>query len=314
MEAARKPPIQVRDASIPLEVLQKTSAWAGVPGTPSADQLSDLAQLLNRAPSPCAKEARKGLSLATAMLAGEEGCAGLKEQTGLAWAALQSVGLDEAVAVLRVERRLQPSVEGRPSRGPKDAPIVLSEWGDFECPYCVRAQKLVHEILESRDDVRVVFKHLPLSFHKAAMPAALAVEAAAEQGKFWEMHDALFELGKQLSSGIPASIDSEEGPVAFEEQAADVGLDIERYRNDYRSKEVYERVRSDAKEARRLGVNGTPAFFLDGRRIEERLNLKTIEMLIDKAKAEKAGVFSWELQVPRSIQAEADSVPADSKK
>jgi hypothetical protein len=226
MEAARKPPVHVRDAAIPLEVLQKTPAWAGVPGTPSADQLSGLVQLLNRAPSPCVKEARKGLSLATSMLSGEEGCAGLKDQTGLAWAALQSVGVDEAVAVLRVERRLQPSVEGRPSRGPKDAPIVLSEWGDFECPYCVRAQKLVHEILESRDDVRVVFKHLPLSFHKAAMPAALAVEAAAEQGKFWEMHDALFALGKQLSSGIPSSIDPDSGPVAFEEQAAEVGLDL----------------------------------------------------------------------------------------
>jgi hypothetical protein len=71
-------------------------------------------------------------------------------------------------------------------------------------------------------------------------------------------------------------------------------------------------VRSDAKEARRLGVNGTPSFFLDGRRIEERLNMKTIDLLIDKAKAEKAGVFSWELQVPRALQSESDNVPADT--
>ena len=301
VEAARQGPVQVRDAAIPLEILAETAAWGALPDGLSAEEATELTQVINLAPSPCAKEARKGLSLASSMLDGAKECPGLGDQLLLARAALSSLGAEEAVAALRVERRLQPAVEGRPSRGPADAPVVLSEWGDFECPYCVRAQKVVDQLLESRDDVRVVFKHLPLSFHRAAMPSALAAEAAAEQGRFWEMHDQLFALGKDLSSGVPASIDPENGPVAFEEQARAIGLDLDQYRRDYRSKTVYERVRSDAQEAGRIGVNGTPSFFLNGRRVRERLNSETLGLLVDKAIAEQEGRFSWDLRAPKGL-------------
>ena len=71
---------------------------------------------------------------------------------------------------------------------------------------------------------------------------------------------------------------------------------MERYRSDYRSEKVFERVRSDAEEARRIGVTGTPSFFLDGRRVEERLAGPMVELLVAKAKAEQQGVFSWDLQ------------------
>jgi protein-disulfide isomerase len=304
VEAARQGPPQVRDVAIPLAVIKQTSAWQKLPEDLSSGEFSALVTLVNAAPSPCPTEARKGISLATSLLDPDSRCAGLADQLGLARAALRSVGPDEALAVLRVERRLQPDVAGRPSRGSAEAKVVLTEWGDFECPYCVRSQGMIDEVLEAREDVRVVFKHLPLSFHKAAMPAALAAEAAAEQGLFWEMHDALFAMGKGLSDGIPGAIDSDSGPVAFEQQARTIGLDLERYRKDYRSERVYERVRGDAKEARRLGVNGTPSFFLDGRRVTERLSVKNIGLAVDKALAEQAGHFSWDLRAPKGLKDE----------
>lgn len=316
VEAARQGPPQVRDAEISLDVLSQTSAWKALPagwaGDPAGQGDEDsgagstvdqLVALLNSAPSPCRGQARKGVSLASALLEAPGECLGLSEQLGLAAAAMNSVGASEALAVLRVERRAQPEVAGRVALGPEDAPVVLTEWADFECPYCVRSQALIHKVLETRSDVRVVFKHLPLSFHKAAMPAALAVEAAAEQGLFWPMHDALFAMGKGLKVGVPATIDSDTGPVAFEQQAIDVGLDIDRYREDYRSERVYQRVERDAKEARLLGVNGTPTFFVDGRRVQERLNAGTIDLLVEKALSERRGEFSWDLKGPEGAAA-----------
>ena len=317
VEAARKGPPEVRNAGVPLETLEATSAWRratekldgdGEGGVPLSADLSAFVDLLNQAPSPCRKEARRGTSLASSLLKKEEACAGLEDQLLLARAAQSSLGNDEALAVLRVERRLQPAVEGRPSRGPADAPVVLTEWGDFECPYCVRVQKIVSGLLKSRSDVRVVFKHLPLSFHKAAMPAALAAEAASEQGLFWEMHDALFAMGKGLKDGVPAKIDPDSGPVAFEEQAEAIGLDMDLYRADYRSEKVFERVRSDAEEARRIGVTGTPSFFLDGRRVEERMAGPVVDLLVAKAKAEQQGVFSWDL---KPAPADVDEEPTE---
>jgi protein-disulfide isomerase len=319
VDAARLGPPEVRNVGVGLDILQQTPAWQSLPpswalganegGSEEAateGRASELVTLVNAAPSPCRAEARRGISLASALLGGDGDCAGLADQLWLAAAAIDSVGPEEALAVLRVERRVQPDVTGRPALGPENAPVVLTEWADFECPYCVRSQATIHEILEARSDVRVVFKHLPLSFHKAAMPAALAAEAAAEQGLFWPMHDALFAMGKSLRSGIPSAIDSDAGPVAFEEQALAVGLDLERYRSDYRSERVYQRVRGDAAEARRLGVNGTPSFFLDGRRVQERLNGRTIDLLVEKALAERAGRFSWDLKAPQGVPSAAE--------
>jgi len=311
VEAARQGPPQVRDVGLSLDVLSQTSAWKSLPSgwdsraaSAGAEEpvlgvlAGQLVALVNSAPSPCRGQARKGVSLASALLGPPGECLGLSEQLGLAVAALNSVGADEALAVLRVERRAQPEIAGRVALGPEDAPVVLTEWADFECPYCVRSQATIHKILETRSDVRVVFKHLPLSFHKAAMPAALAAEAAAEQGLFWPMHDALFALGKGLKAAVPSTIDSDSGPVAFEQQALDAGLDLERYRADYRSERVYQRVERDAREARLLGVNGTPSFFIDGRRVQERLNAGTIDLLVEKALAERRGQFSWDLKAP----------------
>ena len=299
VRAARKGPPPVRNTGRTAGELGATGAWRGL-GPLQEGEGAALAGLLNEAPAPCWKLARKGLSLATTLLDHGDECAPVVEQTRLALVALRTFpdDPDEALAVLRVERRVRPEVDGRPVKGNPDADVVLVEWGDFECPYCTRAQPVVEALLEQRADVKVVFKHFPLSFHPAAMPAALAAEAAGEQGRFWEMHDALFALGKDLRKQVPDGPMAASGPVPFEAQAAELGLDIERFRADYRSDALRARVDADLAEGRAIGVTGTPSFYVDARKVEERLHPATLSRLVDRAAAERAWRFHWDLPLP----------------
>ena len=296
LEAARQRPPEPVDR-------KHTAAQLGVnPAVSSLGldelELASLTALLNRAPSPCGRDARKGVSLATALVDPQTACEAFAvAQVGLALAALRSFDdPDEALAVLRVERRAQLSFEGRPVRGNPDADLVLVEWADFQCPYCVRSQRLIDDLLARRDDFKVVFKHFPLSFHPAALPAALAMEAAADQGQSWAMHDALFALGKSIGDDIdpddqvPAS-----GSVPFEDQARIIGLNLEQFRQAFRSEAARAQVAADRAEAMAVGVKGTPSFFIGGRRVVERPSVENFSRLLDKALAEREGRFSWDL-------------------
>lgn len=141
-----------------------------------------------------------------------------------------------------------------PFKGPADAKVTIVEFSDFQCPYCGRVTPTLEQLLEEYpDEVRVVYKHLPLSFHPHALPAAKASVAAGRQGKFWEMHDRLFENQRQLSEE------------KYVEIAREIGLDVERFLEDYKSEAVAAEVAQDMNEARRLGVTGTPGFFVNGR-------------------------------------------------
>jgi len=300
LEAARQRPPEPVDRKHTVQQLSANQALAGLSLEPA--ELSALVALLNRAPSPCRRGARKGVSLATSLVDPDKSCpAFAASQVRLALAALRSFDdPEEALAVLRVERRAQLRSKDRPVRGNPEAQVVLVEWADFQCPYCVRSQSLVDALLERRDDFKVVFKHFPLSFHPAALPAALAMEAAASQGRAWEMHDALFELGKSIGDGIDADEQvPASGPVPFEAQAQAMGLDLEQYRADFRSDGAREQVDADRDEALSVGVKGTPSFFIDGRRVVERPSVESFSALIDKALAERAGRFSWDLTEPR---------------
>jgi protein-disulfide isomerase len=142
------------------------------------------------------------------------------------------------------------------SRGPAEAPVTLVEYGDFECPYCGLAYPIVKQ-LERRggDKLRVVFRNFPLSnMHPHAAGAAEAAEAAGAQGKFWEMHDLLFEHQDRL-----------ERP-DLEAYAERIGLDMVRFRKELDTHAMAERVREDFRSGIRSGVNGTPSFFINGRR------------------------------------------------
>ena len=140
------------------------------------------------------------------------------------------------------------------SKGPADAAVTLVEWSDFQCPFCSQAKDLVHQIIEAYPkDVRFVFKNYPLPFHQQAMPAAKAAVAAGKQGKFFEMHDKLFENQRALA------------PEKFVEFATELKLDVEKFKKDMESPEVAAAITGEMKEAGDVGVRGTPSFFINGK-------------------------------------------------
>jgi protein-disulfide isomerase len=119
--------------------------------------------------------------------------------------------------------------------------------------------------------VRVVFKHMPLSFHKNAPAAHAAAEAAGMQNKFWEMHDSIFKNQRELS------------PATFEKYAGEIGLDIKKFKEDLASKALSDRIDEDLSQARKLGVTGTPAFFINGRFLSGAQPISSFTRLIDEA-------------------------------
>lgn len=147
---------------------------------------------------------------------------------------------------------------GSPFLGKKDAPVTLVIFSDFQCPFCSKIQPLIEEALKNNSDkLKVVFKHLPLQMHKEAEPAALAAIAADEQGKFWQMHDALF-AAKKLSAET------------IEQAAKDIGLDMEKFKKDVASAETKAKLQKDMTDAGKAGVGGTPTLFINGRQVKGR--------------------------------------------
>ena len=146
------------------------------------------------------------------------------------------------------------NTKGSPSKGAKNAKLAVVEFSDFQCPFCSRVNPTMDQIVkEYGDEVAVVFKHLPLRMHSKAPAAHAASEAAHRQGKFWEMHDLIFANQRELTQQ------------KYEEYAQQLGLDMDRFRKDAASPEVKKKVDADAAEAARLGVTGTPGFFVNGR-------------------------------------------------
>jgi protein-disulfide isomerase len=141
-------------------------------------------------------------------------------------------------------------------RGSDDAPVTLVEYGDFECPYCGQAEQAIRELLSSfGDDVRYVWRHLPLNdVHPSAQLAAEAAEAAAAQGRFWDMYDILLSHQGALESHQLARY------------AEQLGLDGERFTEEVRRREHAARISEDVASADESGVSGTPTFFINGRR------------------------------------------------
>jgi Na+/H+ antiporter NhaA len=159
-------------------------------------------------------------------------------------------------------------------RGPREAPVTLVEYGDFECPYCGRAEPIVREVLSDFADVRYVWRHLPLSdVHPNAQLAAEAAEAAADQDAFWEMHDLLLDHQGDLR---PRDL------VGYAEQ---LGLDVERFRDQLRDNEPARHVAEDVDSADQSGVTGTPTFFINERRHDGAYDVETLEAAVRAAGA-----------------------------
>ena len=142
--------------------------------------------------------------------------------------------------------------------GPDDAPVTLVEYGDFECPYCGMAHPIVKSAQrELGNQLRFVFRNFPLAeLHPHARLAAQAAEAAGAQGRFWEMHDMLFEHQDALE------------PQDLIGYAKSLGLDVPRVERDLKAGMYAKKVRDDFRSGVRSGVNGTPTFFVNGERYD----------------------------------------------
>jgi diadenylate cyclase len=159
------------------------------------------------------------------------------------------------------------------ARGPEDAPVTLVKYGDYECPYCGQLHPVLEELRErSGERVRFVFRHFPLdSAHPRARRAALAAEAAASQGRFWEMHDLLYENQDEL------------GDEDLRRYAAELGLDLQRFEADMANDDHAWRIEEDRLGGERAGVGGTPALFVNGARYSGPMDLDGLLAAVEEA-------------------------------
>jgi protein-disulfide isomerase len=167
------------------------------------------------------------------------------------------------------------------TRGPDDALVTLVEYGDFECPYCGRAEPTIRQLLSDfGHDLRYVWRHLPLNdVHEHAQLAAEAAEAAAAQGRFWDYYDALFEDQHDLAGKDLVG------------RAERLGLDVERFTDDLREHRYAGRIADDVNSADESGVSGTPTFFVNGRRHQGPYDVESLAAAVRAAKT-RAGLLA----------------------
>jgi protein-disulfide isomerase len=163
-------------------------------------------------------------------------------------------------------------------KGDPDAPVTIVEWSDFECPFCARFYRQtlgqIEEEYVKTGKVKFVYRDFPLSFHANAQKAAESAECAGEQGKFWEMHDALFEKG--VSGGVNS----------FKQFAADLELNTAEFDACLDSGQMASEVQKDMRDGSAVGITGTPGFMINGKLVSGAQPFSTFQQLIE---AELAG-------------------------
>jgi protein-disulfide isomerase len=158
-----------------------------------------------------------------------------------------------------------------PIRGRKDAPVTIVAFSDFQCPFCARVNPTLAQINQAYPEkVKIAFKHLPLRIHPDAPAAHAAAESAHRQGKFWEMYDKIFANQREIK------------PDKLREYAKELGLDLVNFDKDVASPDVKKRIDSDSQEAEKLGVSGTPAFFINGRYLSGAQPFESFKKVIDE--------------------------------
>lgn len=152
----------------------------------------------------------------------------------------------------------------------KEGKAVIVEFSDFQCPYCARAVPTIHEIQEAYgDDVEIIFKHFPIPSHSNAQKAAEATECARDQGKFWELHDILYENQRTLDT------------ISLKKYAAEIGLDKTTFNTCLDNGEKTALVKSNFDEGKAKGVTGTPTFFVNGEKVVGAQPFSNFKRLID---------------------------------
>jgi protein-disulfide isomerase len=175
--------------------------------------------------------------------------------------------------------------------------VTLVEYGDFECPYCGQYYSIVKQVVaEYNNQITFQFRNFPLtSLHPNAFAGARAAEAAALQGKYWQMHDLLYEQNQAyydsnetLSNWVGAS----NPQTFFDQDATQLGLNLTKFNQDYASNQVNGTINADMAEGNKLGINATPTFFLDGKKISVGESAAQFQSLINAAIAKQAGKAS----------------------
>lgn len=165
------------------------------------------------------------------------------------------------------------------TKGAEDGKVTLIEYGDFQCPSCAALYPVLAQVAEKyKDTVTIVYRHLPLTeIHPNAVAAARAAEAAGKQEKFWEMHDKLFEtqnLWGQLQTNQQKT---------FESYAEELGLDVEKFKIDYASEEVGNKINRDKASAAEFNAQGTPTLILNGEKIDTPRDFEAFSNVIEEA-------------------------------
>jgi len=165
---------------------------------------------------------------------------------------------------------VQVDAAGRPERGPAKAPVTIITFSDYECPYCKRAEATVAEVVKAYPtQVKVVFRDYPLPFHQHARGAAEAANCANAQGKFWEYHDKLFASQPALDQD------------KLKSYAGELGLDQKKFDECLDKKPYKAAIDKDMADGQKVGVNGTPAFFINGRMISGAQPFDKFKQIID---------------------------------
>ena len=160
---------------------------------------------------------------------------------------------------------------GHPTLGPKNAPVTVIEFADFQCPFCKRSEDAVQAIHKKYgDQVQLVFMDFPLGFHPHAMPAANAARCAGGQGKFWQYHDALFANQSKLD------------PTDLKATAKTLGLDMTKFNACFDKSHYEQAIQQDLDEGHKLNVSGTPTFFINGREVVGAQPPENFENIIDQ--------------------------------
>ncbi len=168
--------------------------------------------------------------------------------------------------------RVDVSVDGAPFRGSATAPVTIIEFSDFHCPFCVKAQATLNQLLTRYDKkIRVVYRNLPIDqLHPGARKAAEAAQCANDQGKFWEYHDKLYAGGPDVSLEKLKAL------------ATEAGLDVAAFESCVMSGKYQATIQKDVEEGGRLGIDGTPAFFINGRILSGAQPLENFVRIIDE--------------------------------
>lgn len=191
------------------------------------------------------------------------------------------MGATSAGSAGLVRQEQEGDYKGLHAEGPKNAPVTLELFGDFQCPPCATASVVLDKLRrEYGSKLRVVYSEFPLQMHRFALPAAMAAEAAGLQDHFWEMHDLIYQYQTVWSQA------SDPGPL-FAGYAQSLGLDMTRFAADAKSEELLLRIKKESDAGVARGVKNTPTIFINGKEVRGVFNEDTLRGLIDSALGKK---------------------------